>query len=193
LQRLAVVASHPENKERHLMPLHDSAHVRNSNLTIRASFLRRAVLVALVAALTATGSLSLSGTVAASPSSDDGLRGCTLATLRGRYLFADAGTLYPPAFGVTQPTPAADAGFHLFNGDGTGTDTVTFRVGGAIVLENVVAPTSYTVNADCTGTLSVFGGPSFAIFVSPDGEAVASIATDPGNYVSTIDRRVSRK
>jgi len=70
---------------------------------------------------------------------------------------------------------------------------VTFRVGGAIVLENVVAPTSYTVNADCTGTLSVLGGPSFGIFVSPDGEAIASIATDPGNYVSSIDRRVSRK
>jgi len=31
------------------------------------------------------------------------------------------------------------------------------------------------------------------MFVSPDGEAVASIATDPGNDVSTIDRRVSRK
>jgi hypothetical protein len=173
------------------MQLHDSAHVQNSNLTVRASFSRRAVLVALAAAITATVSLSLSGTVAAS--NDDGPRGCTLATLKGRYLFANAGTLYPPAFGVAQPTPAADAGFHLFNGDGTGTDTVTFRVGGAIVLENLVAPTSYTVNANCTGTLSVLGGPSFGIFVSPDGEAIASIATDPGNYVSSIDRRVSRK
>ena len=173
------------------MQVHDSAHVPHSNLAVRASFSRRAVLVTLAAALTATVSLSLSGTVAAS--NDDGPRGCTLATLRGRYLFADAGTLYPPAFGVTQPTPAADAGFHLFNGDGTGTDTLTLRVGGAIVLENVVVPTSYTVNADCTGTLSVLGGPSFGMFVSPDGEAVASIATDPGNYVSTVDRRVSRK
>jgi hypothetical protein len=31
------------------------------------------------------------------------------------------------------------------------------------------------------------------MFVSPDGEAIASIATDPGNYVSSIDRRVSRR
>ena len=173
------------------MQLLDSAQVQNSNLTVRAFFSRRAVLVALAAALPAAVSLGLSGTVAAS--NDVGPRGCTLATLKGRYLFADAGTLYPPAFGVVQPTPAADAGLHLFNGDGTGTDTVTFRVGGVIVLDNVVAPTSYTVNADCTGTLSVLGGPSFGMFVSPDGEAVASIATDPGNYVSTIDRRVSRK
>ena len=70
---------------------------------------------------------------------------------------------------------------------------MTFRVGGAIVLDSVVAPISYTVSADCTGTLSVLGGPSFGMFVSPDGEAVASIATDPGNYVASIDRRVARK
>ena len=60
--------------------------------------------------------------------------------------------LLPPAFGVAAPTQAADAGVHIFNGDGTGTDTVTFRVGGNIVLENVVSPIQYTVNADCTGT-----------------------------------------
>jgi hypothetical protein len=173
------------------MQLHDTPHGQDSHLSARASLTRRAVLVALAVALAATAGLSLSGTVVAS--NDDGPRRCTLATLKGRYLFADAGTLYPPAFGVTKATPAADAGFHLFNGDGTGTDTVTFRVGGVIVLENAVAPTSYTVNADCTGTLSMLGGPSFGIFVSPDGEAIASIATDPGNYVSSIDRRVSRK
>jgi hypothetical protein len=173
------------------MPLQDSANVQHSYPTSRTPLTRRVVPVALAAALATLVGLSLSGTVAAS--NDDGPRGCTLGTLKGRYLFADAGTLYSPAFGVAQPTPAANAGFHLFNGDGTGTDTVTFRVGGAIVLENVVAPTIYTVNADCTGTLSVLGGPSFGMFVSPDGEAIASIATDPGNYVSSIDRRVSRR
>jgi hypothetical protein len=173
------------------MPLHETAHAQPSHLTARALWTRRAVPVALAAAVATIVGLSLSGPLAAS--NDDAPRTCSLATLKGRYLFADAGTLYPPAFGVARPTPAANAGFHLFNGDGTGTDTVTFRVGGAIVLENVVAPTSYTVNADCTGTLSVFGGPSFGMFVSPDGEAVVSIATDPGNYVSSIDRRVSRR
>ena len=118
---------------------------------------------------------------------------CTLKTLKGRYLFADKGTILPPAFGVTGPTPGADAGFHLFNGDGTGTDTVTLRVNNVTVLKNVVVPISYTVNADCTGTITVLipGGPSFAIFIAPDGVSIATIATDPGNYVSSIDRRVS--
>ena len=29
---------------------------------------------------------------------------CTLKTLKGWYLFAQSGTLLPPAFGVTEPT-----------------------------------------------------------------------------------------
>jgi hypothetical protein len=118
---------------------------------------------------------------------------CTLKTLKGRYLVADKGTILPPAFGVTGPTPGANAGFHLFNGDGTGTDIVTLRVNGVTVLKNAVVPISYTVNADCTGTITVLvpGGPSFGMFIAPNGEAIATIAADPGNYVSSIDRRVS--
>ena len=158
--------------------------------------LRRVGSVAITAGLLAIG-LSRSGAVAAATdeSTRDGTRGCTVATLKGRYPFAAAGMLYPPAFGVTEPTPAADAGYQLINGDGTGTDTVTLRVGGVIVLENAVFPTTYTINADCTGTKTVLGGPrpSFGIFVAPDGSEFASIATDPGNYVSNIDHRVSRK
>ena len=120
---------------------------------------------------------------------------CTLKTLKGRYLFADKGTILPPAFGVTGPTPGADAGFHLFNGDGTGTDIVTLRVNGVTVLRNAVVPTSYTVNADCTGTITVLvpGGPHFDIFIAPSGQAIVLVGTDPGNYVTSIDRRVSDK
>ena len=124
---------------------------------------------------------------------DDGEPLCTLKTLKGRYLVADKGTILPPAFGVTGPTPGANAGFHLFNGDGTGTDIVTFRVNGATMLRNAVVPISYTVNADCTGTITTLipGGPRFDIFVAPNGDAVAIIGVDPGNYTSSISQRVS--
>jgi hypothetical protein len=120
---------------------------------------------------------------------------CTLKTLKGRYLYAEKGTILPPAFGVTVPTTGADAGFHLFNGDGTGTDIVTFRVNGATVLKNAVVPISYTVNADCTGTLTVLipGGPSFDMFIAPTGDAIATIAADPGAYGSGISQRVTVK
>jgi hypothetical protein len=141
-----------------------------------------------VAGLVAIAGLSLSGTLAAS-NNDERVRGCTLATLKGRYLVADAGTLLPPV--VPQPTLTAWAGFHFFNGDGTGTDILTGRFGGQIMLENFVSHTSYSVNADCTGTLTVIGGPTFGLFIAPDGDSIATIATDPGSAGASIDRRVS--
>jgi len=180
------------------MQLHSTANVQNTQLSAGPRFLRRMIPVAIVAGLVAIAGLSRSGTLTASNEQNsqgsDGHRGCTLATLQGRYLFADSGMLLPPAFGVTTPTLAADAGFHIFSGDGTGTDTVTFRIGGNIVLKNVVFPTFYTVNADCTGNYTVLNGPSFDLFIAPDGAEFASISTAPaGNYPASIDRRVSRQ
>lgn len=121
---------------------------------------------------------------------------CTLRTLQGRYLFAWSGAVLPPAFGVAEPTAGGSAGYHTFNGDGTGTDTVTVRIGNTIVLEKVVVPITYTVNADCTGsyTVNVPGGPSFDLFIAPNGEEFATFGTAPaGNQLASIDRRVSRK
>jgi hypothetical protein len=124
---------------------------------------------------------------------DDGAPKCTLATLKGRYLFAAQGTAFPPAFGVTVPTIGNAAGFHIFNGNGTGKDYVTFTLKG--VDQNVPspAPFTYTLKSDCTGTYAlVGGGPTFDIFVSPSGDEMAAINTDPGNAASyTPSRRVS--
>jgi hypothetical protein len=121
---------------------------------------------------------------------------CTLKTLKGRYLFAQSGTLLPPAFGVTEPTPSQAAGFHIFNGDGTGTDVVTVRIGGANFLENQVVPIQYTVNANCTSSYTVLvpDGPTFGLFIAPNGESVAVISTGPpGNGVTDISPRVLHK
>jgi hypothetical protein len=107
-------------------------------------------------------------------------KGCTLATLNGQYLFGGSGVLFPPAFGVTAPSATASAGYHIFNGDGTGTDFVTFTVNG--VEQNVPSPVAitYTLNSDCTGTYSVQNGPNFDIFVAVDGSQLSVINTDPG-------------
>jgi len=99
----------------------------------------------------------------------DGATGCTLATLKGQYLFAGSGTL------------ANSAGYHIFNGDGTGTDFVTFVVNG--VNQQVPSPAAitYTLKSDCTGTYTVQPfGPHFNIFVARDGEELSVIVTDPG-------------
>lgn len=118
---------------------------------------------------------------------------CTLATLKGQYLFAGSGTLFAPAFGLTgtETAVAASAGYHIFNGDGTGTDFVTFTVNG--VNQNVPSPVpiSYTLKPDCTGTYTVELGPHFNIFVALDGEELSVIDTDLGASVAEgPDRRV---
>ena len=108
---------------------------------------------------------------------------CTLATLKGQYLFAGSAMLFPPAFGIPEGTPpsvGSSAGYHIFNGDGTGMDFVTFTVNG--VDQHVPSPVliTYTLNHDCTGTYSVQNGPNFDIFVAFDGSQLAVIGTDPG-------------
>jgi len=106
---------------------------------------------------------------------------CTLATLNGQYLFNGSGTLFPPAFGLTSPATGTSAGFHIFNGDGTGTDFVTFSLNG--IDQHVPSPVAitYTLNPDCTGTYSVPSASlNFDIFVAVDGSALTLIQTDPG-------------
>jgi hypothetical protein len=120
------------------------------------------------------------------------LKGCTLATLDGQYLFGGTATLFPPAFGVKKQSIATSAGFHIFNGDGTGTDFVTFVVNG--IDQHVSSPTAttYTLNSDCTGTFSVKNGPNFDIFVAIDGSALSEVGTDPGLGSSERDVRVGK-
>ena len=125
---------------------------------------------------------------------NDGATRCTKETLKGRYLFTATGTLLPPAFGVKAPTPVSVAGYHIFDGDGTGNDFVTALVNG--IDEQVPVPTAvtYTLNSDCTGTYTVGGAEHFDIFVSPNGDELAAIATDPGFVlVNAPSRRVAPK
>jgi hypothetical protein len=118
---------------------------------------------------------------------------CDLATLKGRYLFGGIATLLPPA--APQTTLLAVAGYHIFNGDGTGTDVVTSTIDGAILNQHFVAPISYKVNPDCTGTYTVPSeGLTFDIFIAPRGEELIVIGTRRGFVlVQGPSRRVSEK
>jgi hypothetical protein len=173
------------------MELDNIPDAHTADRCARRPYMRQIRRGALAAGLLVMTGLGLSGTLAAS-NADEG-KACRLSTLKGRYLYTFSATLLPPAFGVTGPTASNAAGVQVFNGDGTGTDTVTFNLGGAIVLENMPNQFTYTLNADCTGTYTVANGPSFDIFVAPDGEQYASIATaPPGNTGAAIIARVSR-
>ena len=105
---------------------------------------------------------------------------CTLATLKGRYLFTSNSTAFPPV--VTQPTSEARAGYRIFNGDGTGTVILTLSQNGVITIRDAHVDLSYTINPDCTGIYTVLN-PTAAtaeIFVAPNGEEFVAIETSNG-------------
>jgi hypothetical protein len=103
---------------------------------------------------------------------------CTLATLKGRYLFAINGTVFPPA--EPQQSLEARAGYRIFYGDGTGTYIATQNVNGRITSDFGHGDLSYTVNANCTGTLGVLpAGPqgNQELFIAPNGDGITAITT----------------
>jgi hypothetical protein len=60
-----------------------------------------------------------------------------------------------------------------FNGDGTTFNTFgTVNIGGTIIIDATGGVGTYTVAADCTGTLSITDGPSFNIYVGPGAQQV---------------------
>jgi hypothetical protein len=96
-------------------------------------------------------------------------RVCSVGMLRGSYLWAFDG--YQNAGGDLIPT-AVMQGLR-FNGDGTTLNTFgTVNIGGTIIFDVTGAVGTYTVAPDCTGTLSITGGPNFNIYVGPGAQQV---------------------
>jgi len=116
---------------------------------------------------------------------------CTLDTLKGRYLFALTGTLFPPA--EAAESVEARAGSRIFHGDGTGTFIATTNVNGKITNADGHGDLSYTVNADCTGTLHILpagAGANQEIFIAPNGDGMTVIATGNGHVEAYSSWRV---
>ncbi len=58
-----------------------------------------------------------------------------------------------------------------FNGDGTTVNEFgTVNIGGTIIIDVTGPGGTYTVAADCTGTLSIPDGPSFNMYVGPGAQ-----------------------
>jgi hypothetical protein len=100
---------------------------------------------------------------------------CGVHTLRGSYLFATHG--WNIVGGVAVPKAIVEG--IDFNGDGTLVSPfATVSINGTI-LHSSGSLGTYTVNTDCTGTLSFTGGASFDIFVEPNGKQLWMIQTGP--------------
>ena len=118
-------------------------------------------LVSLVAAMAL-------GTSAPAVAAADG-QVCSVHMLKDLYMwtfdgYADlGGTLVPKA--VMQGT--------RFNGDGTTFNEFgTVNIGGTIIIDVTGPGGTYTVAADCTGTISIPNGPSFNMYVGPGAKQI---------------------
>jgi hypothetical protein len=114
---------------------------------------------------------------------------CSNATLKGSFGYSSTGTLLknyvlPPFSG-----PFAEVGVQSFNGDGETSATATLSSNGNIVAVTVTG--TYTVNPDCTGTvtllISPFGATVHAnLVIDKNGNAFQAIETEPGLIVARM-------
>ena len=111
--------------------------------------------------------------------------GCTLATLQGDYLFSGRSDSRDDA---PQGTfPHVSVGVHSFDGAGNFAQRSTISRGGVIDHETAIG--IYTLNADCTGTVTyrLEGGAAdlhWDIVVTRDGTEGVYVRTDPGTIAT---------
>ena len=129
--------------------------------SITSYLLFACALVSLVAAM-ALGTSATAGAAA------DG-QACSVHMLKGLYLWTFDGY---ENFGGNFVPKAIMQGLQ-FNGDGTTFNPFgTVNIGGAVIIDATGGVGTYTVAADCTGTLSITDGPSFNIYVGPGAKQV---------------------
>ena len=135
-----------------------------------------------VAAAVAAG---LAMPTSASAAEDDVVT-CNLKTLRGVYQFAASG--FNIVNGVALPKAIIET--LVFDGRGNVlTPEISLSFNGNIVQPPQGAPAVYTLEADCTGTLTFGDGIMFDLQVKPYGKAVNMLQTNPGTVMQGTAER----
>ena len=128
------------------------------------------------AALAAAGALALTGTASAAPSAATGTKpSCSNATLNGTYTFGYISW----SISNGKSTPASEAGFDTFNGNGTGTGVLTAVYNGVVAGSNTPDTSTYTINADSAGTRQLLSF-SKATFAAASQSSTRSWPACPG-------------
>jgi hypothetical protein len=122
-------------------------------------------------------------------------RGCSNATLRGSFGYTATGTLLPTAVPAPLAGPFGEIGRQTFDGNGNTTATATINANGNIV--NVTIEGTYTVNPDCTGSMTRDVSPLGVtahddLVIDDDGVELRTIATDPGAIETYVYRKQFR-
>ena len=128
--------------------------------------------------------------LAISPTAKADNKGCSNDNLRGTFAYTSTGFIVTPK---DFAGPFAEIGTQTFDGSGGTTATATLSQNGNIV--PVTMTGTYTVNPDCTGTLTVqvspIGVTVHVYFVIDDsGNGFQAIETDPGLVITRVGRRL---
>src|SRR5437660_6077001 len=103
---------------------------------------------------------------------------CSVDSLRSLYLWTFDG--YTRLGGNLVPK-AVMQGLQ-FNGDGTTYNPFgTVNIGGTIIIDATGGVGTYTVAADCTGTLSITNGPTFNMYIGPGAKQLWITQTNVGS------------
>ena len=146
--------------------------------------------VALILLVVGAAALSTVGAGYAKDENASSRAKCSVATLKGTYLFAQNGVRIKN----NDQRPFALAGYDVFDGQGEvkGVDSGNFN--GEVFRNNRFTGT-YTVKANCTGTVTFRDGAAIHgdIFIAPDGSKFAFVRTDPEFVGASIDEQVTAK
>ena len=119
---------------------------------------------------------------------------CSVATLRGMYLFEGGGLIIAGQDHI----PFAAAGYEVYDGKGIMTSVGTYSLNGEITRQARLSGT-YSVNPDCTGS-ATYPNPqdpntkdTFDLFIAPDGDLFSVIQTNPGVVLVDSEQRVTSK
>ena len=112
---------------------------------------------------------------------------CTVKTVRGTYVFTATGNNI--VSGVPQPKAILE--IIVFNGDGTlSVPAATASINGVVVRSE--GSGTYTVDPQCTGTITFAGGPSFDIFTLGGGKQIWMIQTNTNTVFQGVAKRTSK-
>lgn len=119
--------------------------------------------------------------------------GCGLSTLSGNYGFTQTGFYNFSENGGGGYAPTADVGLVAFDGNGNFTANFTDSTNGKVTT-GLSAPGTYTVNSNCTGTLTIVNVTSpgenahYTTVVLGSGTEMMAISTD-NEATQTVDMK----
>lgn len=113
--------------------------------------------------------------------------GCSAATLTGNYAFSNPGFTTPTKAVTGNEDPFAAVGVLAF--DGVGSTTVSFTLAfKGVITPGQTATGTYTVNSDCTGSISFPTVVNFNTVIIGAGAEIFGIETTP-SFTGTFDAK----